>query len=154
MKLQFSQKIFLIIITIGLVLPWIILFILGIFLNPAKLFSSVPTFNISNCILVSILGAIPFFILAWKIRSIFRSNIQISFLHKTGTIGLIVVTFLVSILLYLSIWIDYFRPGGPLYPTGDGIGLGLGFIYTLIFMPLGYGCGWLVGKLIIWKRKR
>jgi hypothetical protein len=151
--LKNNKKIIIGIISFGLLLPWITMVIIGLILNPKELTDIFPEYFFSfGTIFTSLFILIPFGILAEMTSVCFNKSTKqvIPFwtLHKAGVIGVWVETIGLSLFFSLVLWIEEFSDG-----YGGGLSMGFSFvagpILIVILMPLFYGFGWTMGKLII-----
>ncbi len=148
-----NKKIIFGIISFGLFLPWVTMIIVGLILNPKELTDTFPKYFFNfGTIFTYLFIFIPFGILAQMTSVCFNKTtkqiIPSWTLHKAGVIGVWIETIGLSLFFSLVLWIEEFSGG---YSGGNGMGFTyiVGSIFIVILMPLFYGFGWTIGKLII-----
>lgn len=152
-KKPFCTKLDLGILALGIGLPWLLMLIIGLILNPQLLFSKFFYFSSYPTLMFAVCNLLPFLILAELTGSyLFRKSnksVDVFLLPRLlGTIGAWIVTLILILFLIFRTWISIFH-SEHISSVGFGF-IGAGILFTIVLIPIGYGFGWLVGRLIIW----
>ncbi len=144
-------------ITLGLVLPIVVMVAIDLVLNRSDFLIAlrgiIPFFT-SGWGLLCILHDIPFIALAFLIKSrLSEKNDREPYVLRLSEIfGAYIVTLIVSLWMNLDVWISI-TLSSPGFSTASLVYFFFPFYGTLAIL-VGYGGGWLVGKLILLKKMR
>ena len=141
-KSKYSKFVFWVIVLVGAIPPLVMIDV-GTVFHPGTLF-------------LLVWNDIPFIVLAFLVKShldrIKNQSPQVYIQRISKIIGAGIAVFGTVFFIHLIIWIEVFSNS----PGSSTAGLVLLFIpfYALILMPIGYVCGWLAGRLILWIKKK
>ncbi len=145
---SYSKRLFWVIIVVGAVLPFAVQIYASIISDYPRLVWW--TFFSSSSLFLAFFNDIPFIVLAFFMKNKLGKSGEIDaatyFLRKNGTTGAAAALLWVNLFMHISVWTSR--------SSTASLGIFFLFIYAFALMPVGYGCGWLVGKLNLWAKRR
>lgn len=154
-RYKYSGQVFWGIIIIGLFLPLIVELAVELIFDPKHFISTLLSLSPSS-ILMGVFNAIPFIVFAFLVRSLWHrpehETFQLFFKHKSGVLGAGIIGIGFILLVNINVWVGAVLtlPG---FSTSGLVYMFIPF-YGIVAILIGYGIGYVVGRIIIFRREK